>query len=79
MKIKVLREPFLTELKELSKSGDVKFISQSSFISKDLDDFKIKHKFIPIAPTVCLNSKPVKKGPNIYIYTSPSNERFYGS
>ena len=55
------------------------FISQSKFISEDLNDFKIKHKFLPIAPTVNLKSIPVKKGPNIYIYTSPQNEIMYGS
>ena len=55
------------------------FISQSSFISSDLNAFNIIHSFVPIAPTVNLKCNPQVKGLNIYVYTNPLNEPVYGS
>ena len=66
-------------LNEIKKISNIFFISQSSFISSDLNSFNIKFSFIPIAPTVTLKYNPQVKGPNIYVYTNPINELTYGS
>jgi hypothetical protein len=66
-------------LNKIKKIPNTFFISQSSFISSDLNAFNIIHNFVPIAPTVNLKCNPQVKGPNIYVYTNPSNERVYGS
>ena len=66
-------------LNEIKNIPNIFFISQSKFISDDLDNFNIKYTFLPIAPTIYLKCIPVLKGPNIYIYTNPDCESTYGS
>jgi hypothetical protein len=66
----------ITEIKNLTK---VVHVSKSNFISKSLD--KLNFTYIEV-PYIGLNFnmfRSAKKGKSIYIYTSPTNQEYYGS
>tara|TARA_R100001163_G_C5068066_1_gene207794 strand:- start:6684 stop:7820 length:1137 start_codon:yes stop_codon:yes gene_type:complete len=65
-------------IEKVKKMKNIIHIAQSHYIVKDLMQFNINSKYIPIAPTVNYNYKTVSKGPCIYIYTNPNNQDFYG-
>lgn len=60
----------------LKKAGTVRHIAKSTFISKTLDKYNIKHIILPITPS-SLSKNYKEKGECIYSYTG-NNRLFYG-
>ena len=72
----ILRNHIVKEVKKIPK---LIHIAQSKFIARTLRKHKIKHYYLPFAPTVDFERfQPTKKGKGIYIYTSAANPDHYG-
>jgi hypothetical protein len=63
---------------KILKNKKINHIAMSEFISKDLKKLKIKHKILPITPTITSDITPHIKGDCVYVYTSKKNPKFYG-
>jgi len=68
-------------LYRLRNKTNVIHIAGSKWISKDLEAMRLKYHYIPVSviDNRKLNLKPLPLGDKIYIYTHPTNQKFYGS
>ena len=65
------------KIKTIKKMKNVYHISISSYISRDLDRYGIKYKFIPIVGVNMKYFKPEKMGNEIYAYVPNTNSKKY--
>ena len=65
-----------SRLKSIKKRKNIYHVSISSYISKDLDKYGIKYKFIPIVGVNNKYFKPTEMGDEIYMYIPHNNEKY---
>lgn len=63
----------------LTSCKNIAFVAESIFISKILRSMGVTHKFVPLSPGIINPErfKPVKKGPNVCIYSGITSPDIY--